>query len=393
MVQEARIVIRVGFILTFEGTGWLGGVSYFRNLFTALGSLPQPRISPVIISGTKTDDVFSSQFPNIPIIRSSILDWRSPAWVVRRIAAEVLGRDIGIETIVRRSNIRALSHEGFFGNLGVIPILGWIPDFQEHHLPQFFSETELNSRARKRSLFCKVCACLILSSCHAKRDLVQLNPQCANKTRVLHFVANTRAPGHEEVLGAVSRFNVHTPYFYLPNQFWQHKNHGVVVEALRILKDRGIFAYVVASGNTMDSRQPRHFEELMKTVRLAQVEDRFHAVGVISYPEVLAFMAGAVAVINPSLFEGWSTTVEEAKSMGKRVLLSDIPVHREQDPARGCYFSPDRPEELARLMEEALVEHDSAFDRECMRAAQESLPARLQKFALEYEDMVLEQIR
>lgn len=33
--------------------------------------------------------------------------------------------------------------------------------------------------------------------------------------------------------------------------------------------------------------------------------------------------------VNPSFYEGWSTTVEEAKSIGVPLLLSDIPVHRE----------------------------------------------------------------
>lgn len=127
-------------------------------------------------------------------------------------------------------------------------------------------------------------------------------------------------------------------------------------------------------------------------VKQAKVDDQFHTIGVISYSEVLALMAGAAAVINPSFFEGWSTTVEEAKSMGKVVLLSDIPVHREQAPERGRYFSPDRPEDLAILMEEVLAAHDPAADRQFVVAAQEALPARLQKFALEYEDIVLEQL-
>ena len=390
MVQGAAAVIRVGFILAFDSTGWLGGVSYFRNLLGALASLPRPRIQPVILSGTKRDEGFSDQFPTVSLIRSPLLDWRRPAWVVRRITAELLRRDIGLEKVLRHHNIQALSHQGFFGGLGTLPVFGWIPDFQEHHLPQFFSSAEIHIRAKKRSLFCRVCQILILSSSAAKHDLDELSPLCARKARILRFVANSKAPRQEEIAQAINRFRVNTPYFYLPNQFWQHKNHGLVVEALRILKDRGTFAHVVASGNPSDPRQPGHFGELMKHLQQAKVEDCFHTIGVIAYVDVLALMAGALAVINPSLFEGWSTTVEEAKSMGKVVLLSDIAVHREQDPERGRYFSPKSAEDLANLMAEVLARHDSAVDQKHMSAAQESLPARLQKFALEYEDIVLE---
>ena len=385
-------MIRVGFILAFDSAGWLGGVSYYRNLLGALRSLPRPRVEPVILTGTKTDGGLCDQFSTVPLIRSSLLDWRSPAWMMRRISAELLGRDIGLEKIVRQHNIRALSHEGFLGGLGAIPVLGWIPDFQEHHLPQFFSEAQIGARARKRSLFCRVCTCLILSSSEAKRDLKELNPLCGDKAKVLRFVANTQVPQPEAIAQAIGQYGVRRPYFYLPNHFWQHKNHCLVIEALRILKDRDIFASVVASGNSMDPRRPRHFDELMMYVKQAKVEDRFLPIGVITYAEVLALMAGSLAVINPSLFEGWSTTVEEAKSMGKVVLLSDIPVHREQAPQRGRYFHPDRAEDLAILMAEALAGHDQAVDKENMLAAQEALPARLEKFAQNYEEIVLEQI-
>ena len=65
---------------------------------------------------------------------------------------------------------------------------------------------------------------------------------------------------------------------------------------------------------------------------------------------------------------------------------------REQAPQRGRYFHPDRAEDLAILMAEALAGHDQAVDKENMLAAQEALPARLEKFAQNYEEIVLEQI-
>ena len=55
---------------------------------------------------------------------------------------------------------------------------------------------------------------------------------------------------------------------------------------------------------------------------------------------VFRLMRQSLAVLQPSLFEGWSTSVEEAKSVGKRMILLDIPVHREQDPPRALFFDP-----------------------------------------------------
>ena len=50
----------------------------------------------------------------------------------------------------------------------------------------------------------------------------------------------------------------------------------------------------------------------------------------LPYAELLVLMQGARALINPSRFEGWSTSVEEARTLGVPMLLSSIAVHREQ---------------------------------------------------------------
>ena len=55
----------------------------------------------------------------------------------------------------------------------------------------------------------------------------------------------------------------------------------------------------------------------------------------------------SLAVLQPSLFEGWSTTVEEAKSIGKQIILSDLPVHREQVESGARFFDANDPNSLA----------------------------------------------
>lgn len=110
----------------------------------------------------------------------------------------------------------------------------------------------------------------------------------------------------------------------------------------------------MTTGKTEDRRDPEHFTDLMRHVAEAGVADRFRVLGLIPYEDLSVLMRNAVAVINPSQFEGWSTTVEEAKSMGKHVILSDIPVHREQDPERRRYVAPDDPSEMAAAIAAAL---------------------------------------
>ena len=109
----------------------------------------------------------------------------------------------------------------------------------------------------------------------------------------------------------------------------------------------------------------------------------------VPYEHVTALSRDSAAQINPSLFEGWSTTVEEAKSMGKRILLSRIPVHVEQDPPGGEYFDPHDPDELAALMEEAFTREDPEGDRRLADEARGALPGRRRRFVAEYEEAVV----
>jgi hypothetical protein len=71
----------------------------------------------------------------------------------------------------------------------------------------------------------------------------------------------------------------------------------------------------------------------------------------VSYNEVISLIYHSTLIINPSFFEGWSTTVEEAKLLNKKIILSDIKTHLEQNPDNAVYFDPKKPNELAKRIE------------------------------------------
>ncbi len=70
--------------------------------------------------------------------------------------------------------------------------------------------------------------------------------------------------------------------------------------------------------------------------------------------DVRALMRSSIAVINPSLCEGWSTTVEEAKSLQVPLVLSDLAVHREQAAGSAEFFDPHSAADAARALTAAL---------------------------------------
>jgi glycosyltransferase involved in cell wall biosynthesis len=107
---------------------------------------------------------------------------------------------------------------------------------------------------------------------------------------------------------------------------------------------------VICTGECFDHRDPEYFKFILSELKRLDIESNVKIIGVVPYDDVLGLMKNSIAMINPSLFEGWSTTVEEAKSLNVKMLLSNINVHVEQAVNQAIFFSPYDPERLSELM-------------------------------------------
>jgi glycosyltransferase involved in cell wall biosynthesis len=382
-------VIRVGFALEHD-SGWLGGINYFRNLLFAIQSLPDTKIRPVVFVGMKSDvEAFEGM---AEIVRSPLLDRKSAPWLLRRFLERVFPRrDYLLYWLLKKHRIDVLSHQGELWRGCSIRSIGWIPDFQHVHLPGFYSAYEVAARNRAFSRLLGRSDAILLSSEDALNDLRRFSPENQTPTYVLRFNSclinqMPEALNKEDV---EKRYGLDRPWFHLPNQFWKHKNHKVVIKALHLLKQQDIDPLVVATGSTNDYRNPGYFSDLQKQIGEYGVAKSFLILGMLPYSEVVSLMRYSVAVINPSLFEGWSTTVEEAKAMGKKVLLSDIPVHREQSPDRGVYFRPDQAHELAEQMKQCLEKFDAKLEERVTLEHLQNTEIRKKEFAQNYEQILL----
>jgi glycosyltransferase involved in cell wall biosynthesis len=345
--------VRVAIAYTFDDRNWLGGRNYFSSLFQAIEAVAGDDIQIVLVTGRKTVTSLPEQFPRLEVIRTSILDRRTAGSVLRQVARFALGfaRDPLLARLLRRHRIDVLSHSGGLGKGSGVTTLGWLPDFQFVQFPDYWTPRQLRATKRLYRSACMSCDGLILSSQSALADLNAFAPWCRLPKHVLHFIAlPVKVDGLRSLESLREQYQLPADYFHLPNQFWAHKNHRVVVDALSLLKKQGVDVTVACTGQTTDVRRPKHFDGLMQHVNESGVGANFRVLGLVPYADMQALMLHARAVVNPSKFEGWSTTVEEAKALGKQTLLSDIPVHREQAPPGADYFPTDSPEALAALL-------------------------------------------
>ena len=381
-------MIRVGLAL---GASWLGSVNYYRNLLSAISALPDRQIEPVLLLGERADTDMLNGLPPVEVIQSRWLDPLTPRWAIRKLWQQTFASDPFLERFLLAQGIHVLSHSDFLGRHATLPAICWIGDFQHRQLPHYFTRAERLYRDRDFRMQCRYATRILLSSHDAQRALAMFEPSAVEKSRVLQFVAQPDVgDASTELVTLHERYGFAGPYLHVPNQFWAHKNHQLILDALALLKARGEPVLVISTGATEDYRQPRYFEELMAHADALAVHDSFRALGVVPQSDLVGLMTHAIALINPSRAEGWSTSVEEAKSLGKRIILSNIPVHREQAPRDGVYVDPDDPTGLADAMWHAWMTFDPAAERERAARARRELPGRVRTFAEKYQEVVLD---
>lgn len=348
--------IRVGFILNFND-GWVGGINYYNNLFKMIYTYGTGLIRIIVFANKKTANILRKEHGDkIEVVTDDIFERKTIRWFLSRVMHKFLNCDYLLNNLIIANNIELMSHLGEAIYNSKIKTLTWIPDFQHIHLPQLFSEEELASRNMAFSSLINCCDGLLLSSYDAANDSKFFREKyriVGKKEYVLQFaVADLELNKIISLEKIVEQFEVESEYFFLPNQFWQHKNHKVVLEALLEIKKNNHEnkILILATGNTTDYRNLEHFNELEKFIKTNKLESMFKILGSVNYQEVISLMYHSRAVINPSFFEGWSTTVEEAKMLNKIVILSNIAVHKEQNPINGIFFDPRDAKELANIL-------------------------------------------
>ena len=98
----------------------------------------------------------------------------------------------------------------------------------------------------------------------------------------------------------------------------------------------------------------------------------------------MSLMLNSIAVINPSKFEGWSSSVEQAKSFGKKVILSNISVHREQNPKRSIFFNTDDHKSLSKILIKCLKTYDEKKEIKITVNNFKFLENRMKKYGEDY---------
>ncbi len=371
-------MIKVGFIGTVSEE-WMGGLNYFKNLLFAIKSLSDKELQVYVFVGKKTDIKIKKMFNNYAtVIEDSLFDRKSLKWFFMKIETKIFKTNYFLENIFKKNNIEILSHS-FITNFKHIKTINWIPDFQHIHLPNMFSKEEVIQRNKTFLRVIKQSDVIVVSSYDTLEDLKKFAPGHDRKVKVLQFVSQPSnkyySMNKDDEDKLVEKYSITDSFYFMPNQFWKHKNHMIVLEAIKLLKQDNININLVCTGYLTDYRNKNHIDNIKIFIDENKLNENIKLLGLVDYDDVFGLIKISRAVINPSLFEGWSSTVEECKSVGKNMILSDLTVHKEQYPD-ATFFHKHDVNSLKNILKN-YKDEKSSFD-------EKSLTERTRKFANTY---------
>lgn len=316
---------RIG-LLAHGGPQWMGGELYVRNLFTALH-----RFRESLPSDERYDlFVFTADPPGL-LARHAGFAKADELVACPRMNAGLLGRSTLIPLLVGRRIDFAYPCYSPLPPWPGLQGAAWIVDFQHEHYPELFSSRELARRRYSAQWIARAMGHVVFSSRDALDDFRSFYPRSRAHTHVLHFhtiPSGSLWSGKPE--NVRKRYNLPSRFLICSGQFWAHKNHLMLLDALAAALAVQPDLFLVLTGHPVDLRNPSHLDTLLARIHMLGLRESTALLGLIPRVDQLQLLRQSVAVVQPSLFEGWSTVVEDARALGKPIVLSDIPVHLEQ---------------------------------------------------------------
>ena len=382
--------IGIGFeIMRGSGATWRGGAIHFANWMHAL-RLTFPHDARLYLvealHGTPPPEEL------LPLVERVVsyptLKRFSAQWVLNHAQRRLFKTDLQPDRVLRAQGVDTLIC-GVLERTTSLPTFALLTDFQHRHLPEFFDASEI---AWRDAAFAKTAARatgIIVSGENVRADVEKFAPQFAHQVSIVppttFIPPEIYARSPHEILDA---YTLPRKFVYLPNQFWQHKNHLRAFEAVRQLKQRGEEIFLVCTGYGGDSRNLLYFSQVLQTISQWGLRDNIALLGSVPRADVFALIRQAAFVLNPSRFEGYGLSLDEARSVGKRALVSDLPAHREQDAPCVEYFDPQNANELAEKLSAMWQNSQPGPDEELEARARAEQPTRMRVSAETLMQMV-----
>jgi glycosyltransferase involved in cell wall biosynthesis len=348
MAEKVRL--KIGIIFNFDPV-WMGGIIYIQNLIRILNWLDDDEMPEVTVF-YRSDLKKYLDTIEYPYLKP--IEWTFPAAIKGYLHSLLKGKNLFIDKILNEHDYL----DGIFPvqdapirSNSKLKVISWVADLQHKYYPGFFSVRTRFGRNLRIRLRLRNLDDLVVSSEAVANDFKKFyKPRISFNLHVFHFSSVIDDFSHLDFGEIRSKFNLPKEYFMVSNQFHNHKNHEVILKALTRLKQTGTSVHIAMTGRFREASFSPYMQKLHRIIDENDLSGNISLLGLIPRDEQLLLMKHSKAIIQPSLFEGWSTVIEDAISLQIPVVASSLPVNFEQLGETGTFFEPHDDKKLAKIL-------------------------------------------
>jgi glycosyltransferase involved in cell wall biosynthesis len=246
-----------------------------------------------------------------------------------------------------------------------VPYVMAVHDLQHRIQPEFPEVSADGQWAAREHLFTNAvrsASAILVDSETGREDVLEFYGHliAADRIHVLPFVPPpylTR-PSNDRVQATVRSLDLPARYLLFPAQFWPHKNHRRVTEAVAALHRQDVDVAVVMTGSWSGHIRGRVLADVREIVARERIERLVRILGYAEDKDMASLYAGAAGVLLPTFFGPTNIPVIEGWAMGVPVLTSDIRGIREQCGDAALLVDPLSTEDIARGMRQLWLDDD-----------------------------------
>jgi glycosyltransferase involved in cell wall biosynthesis len=333
----------------------MGGVIYIINLINALNSLADDDKPEIILfhNPDLTEFIEQIKYPYLTAVPAATRGETAKKYILSFIVRKNLFVDKWVKEY-QLDGLYPLNDQPISSNYLEdkynCKAVSWFPDLQHRFYPKFFTRKQWWLREVRLRILLRNTNNLVVSSNDVRSHFHKFYTLRKDmKIHTLHF-SSALPKINEDQAGLLHQYKLPSQYFMVSNQFHNHKNHQTVLKALEIVRKTNPSVHVAFTGKMESSINHEYIAVLKTLIADNNLADSITFLGVIPRADQLGLMKFSQAIIQPSLFEGWSTVIEDAISLQVPVLAANLSVNIEQLGDRGFYFDPHNENELAALI-------------------------------------------
>ena len=234
-----------------------------------------------------------------------------------------------------------------------IPYIFTVNDLMHKYYPQF-PEVSRNGESERRDIMYsngfENSSAIVCESNIGKEDVIKfynINPE---KIFVFPFLPPhylIKEHSDEEIHQIIIKYRLPKKFIFYPANFWFHKNHVLIINALSILKSKGILLNVVFTGSIMDEgKQDNNYSQVIDLADKLNVLNQVFYLGRIPDEDISLLYKLSLALVMPTFFGPTNIPYIEAFYLDCPVITSKLRGIKEQVGDAAILIDPEDPGEL-----------------------------------------------